>query len=317
METHLRASQSSVVAAPGRVAEYLKCSRSRNTQTAYARDWERFRCWCIEQQVASLPASASTVAEYAADMANSFKPTSIHRHLMSISLAHGAAGLSNPVRSELVRSTLQGIRRSRGAAKSRKSALRAEQLKQIVRLLPDTNQGRRDKALLLIGYAGAFRRSELCALDVADLRFVEEGVRIHVKLSKTDQIGMGMSKDIGFSTDETCCPVACLRNWLHEASITEGPVFRSVNRRDQVLGPRLSPQSVSLVVKSAVALLGIDPDAYGAHSLRAGFITDCIRAGLLPQVIKKMTGHRNEGSLDDYFRETSMFGYEIHQKLGL
>lgn len=317
METQLRVTESGIVAVPGRVAEYLKCFRSRNTQAAYAKDWERFRCWCVEQHLASLPATASTVAEYAADMAESFKPTSIHRHLMSISLAHGAAGLTNPVRSELVRSTLQGIRRSQGTAKSRKSALRAEQLKQIIRLLPESNLGRRDKALLLIGYAGAFRRSELCALDVADLTFVDEGVRIHMKRSKSDQVGIGMSRDIGFSTDETCCPVACLRNWLHEATIAEGPVFRSVNRRDQVLAPRLSPQSVSLVVKSAVAFLGIDPDAYGAHSLRAGFITDCIRAGLLPQVIKKMTGHRNEGSLDDYFRETSTFGYGIHQKLGL
>ncbi len=313
MEDHSNITRSKVVAMKHRVADYIKCSRSRSTQTAYAKDWERFRCWCEQQRFSALPATAATVAEYVAEMAATFKATSIQRHLMSIALAHGTAGLANPVQSELVRSTLQGIRRSIGSAKARKCALRATQLKQIIQLLPDTMQGKRDKALLLTGYAGAFRRSELCALDVADLNFVDEGVCINVLRSKTDQAGMGMTKDIGFSTDASCCPVARLRDWLQEAGITEGPVFRPVDRLARVLPHRLSTQSV----KNAVSLLGIDPAAYGAHSLRAGFITDCIRAGLQTPLIKKMTGHRNEGSLDDYFRETSTFGYDINKKLGL
>jgi site-specific recombinase XerD len=296
--------------------EYVRQSKSANTRTAYANDWQHFQNWCTAHRVASLPASPETVALYIADMAESSKPSTIKRHLASISVAHQAKGLKSP-NSLLVQTTMAGIRRVKGITKDKKSPVRVSHLLHLSDVLPKGLQGIRDKAIFLIGYAGAFRRSELVDLDIEDVRFEPEGVRISVRHSKTDQESIGQAKDINYAGHSTNCPVKALKKWIEMGSIESGPLFRPVNRHGQVLIQRLSPQSIALVVKRVMQALRMDPDQFSGHSLRAGFVTDAIKHGIQSQVIRRVTGHKSESTLAEYFREADTFDYNIVAKLGL
>lgn len=299
------------------VRRFVENSRSENTKSAYRKDWESFEAWCTARDLCPLPATPSTMARYAAESSRRWKPSTIHRHLISISVAHQAKGLQSPMKNPLVRSTLQGIRRQNGSRKTRKEALRAHELREIVSLLPDDFWGMRNKAILLIGYAGAFRRSELVGIQHEDLHFVEKGVRIRVPRSKSDQTGEGINKDIAYGVNPITCPVLSLNAWLIATRITSGPVFRSIDRFGNLSPSQLSPQSVGLIVKSSVKLLGRDPAHYGGHSLRAGLVTDLIKCGVSTQIIKQLTGHKYEGSLQVYYRESETFTYNLNEKLGL
>jgi site-specific recombinase XerD len=296
--------------------EYVRQSKSANTRMAYANDWDQFQKWCLVHRVASLPASPETVALYIADMAESSRPSTIKRHLASISVAHQAKGLKSP-NSLLVQATMAGIRRVKGATKDKKSPVRVGHLIHLSDVLPKNLQGIRDKAIFLIGYAGAFRRSELVNLDVEDVHFESEGVRITVRHSKTDQESIGQTKDINYAVHSVNCPVKALKKWVEQGSIETGPLFRPVNRHGNILPQRLTPQSIALVVKRVMQALRMDPDQFSGHSLRAGFVTDCIKSGVQSQVIRRVTGHRSESTLSDYFREADTFDYNIIAKLGL
>ncbi len=297
--------------------EYIRQSKSANTRMAYANDWDQFQKWCLVHRVASLPARPETVSLYIADMAEQLKPSTIQRHLSSISVAHQAKGHESPTHSLLVRATVTGVRRVMGAAKDKKSPVRVAHLIHLGDVLPKNLQGIRDKAVFLIGYAGAFRRSELVNLDVEDVHFESEGVRITVRHSKTDQESIGQTKDINYAVHSVNCPVKSLKKWIEMGAIESGPLFRSVNRHGQILPQRLTPQSIALVVKRVMQALRMDPDQFSGHSLRAGFVTDCIKSGVQSQVIRRVTGHRSESTLSEYFREADTFDYNIVAKLGL
>jgi len=298
-------------------ANFVQGSRAENTRKAYANDWGQFLEWCGARRVFPLPATPETVAGYIADLAGKRKPSTIRRHLASISVAHQAKGLESPTRALLVRTTFAGIRRLKGGSLVKKAPVRVTHLVRLAEVLPDSLQGVRDRAIFLVGYAGAFRRGELVELDARDVCFVPEGVRITVRRSKTDQDGRGVTKDINHASNPQNCPVKALAQWMAAAGIAEGPLFRPVNRHGRVLAARLTPQSVALIVKRVVKALGLDPVKYSGHSLRAGFVTDAIKHGVLSHTIRRVTGHKSESTLAEYYREADMFDYNLLSRLGL
>ncbi len=297
--------------------EYLRHSKAANTRKAYTGDWHHFQEWCLAHGANPLPASPENVAMYIADIAERMKPSTIQRRLASISVAHQAKGHESPTRTLLVRTTLTGIRRVKGVAKNKTRPVRVGHLIHLAEVLPRNLQGIRDKAIFLIGYAGAFRRSELVDLDVEDIQFEHEGGRIHLRHGKTDQGGVGQIKDINYAVHSANCPVKALKRWIENASIGSGPLFRPVNRHGHVSQNRLTPQSVAIIVKRVMAALNLDPNQFSGHSLRAGFVTDAIKNGIQSQVIRRVTGHKSESMLAEYFREADTFDYNIVAKLGL
>ena len=188
---------------------------------------------------------------------------------------------------------MKGIRRVKGAAQDAKAALVTEDIREMVETLPDNLKGARDRALLLLGFAGAFRRSELVGLDVADLEFVKEGVRVTIRRSKTDQEGEGRVVGIPFGSRIETCPVRSLEAWGEASQIETGPVFRSINRHGQIQPGRLSGAAVAQVVKSAAGAAGLDPTKYAGHSLRAGLATAAAAAGVAASAIQAQTGHKS------------------------
>jgi integrase len=237
----------------------------------------------------------------------------------AIKLAHEAAGHPNPTTSIVVRTVMRGIRRTLGVAAKGKAPVLITDLRKMVHALPETNRGRRDAAVLVVGFAGAFRRSELIALDVSDVTFVDDGVRVAVKRGKTDQEGRGRVVGLPFGSDPRTCPVRVLRRWMDVAGITgvEEPVFRTVDRADRVLYRRMSSRAVARAVQRAARRVGIDPDGLAGHSLRSGFCTSAAKAGATERSIMRQTGHRSVTVLRMYIREGTLWQDNAATLVGL
>lgn len=289
--------------------DYASQSRSQNTKRAYRADWQAFTGWCHEQGTSPLPAAPAVVAAYAAHLASTDKAVStIARAMVSISQAHQVAGHASPTSSPEVRSTLQGIRRSHSTAPKRaKTPVMADQIKAMLVALPESTIGIRDRALLGIGFGGGLRRSEIVALDVEDVRFTNDGLEIVLRKSKTDQEGLGRKIGIPHGSSPLTCPVRGLRAWLDAAGITEGPIFRGVNRHGQIAPQRLSDKAVALAIKKHAEAVGIDPDAVAGHSLRSGFATSAAKAGKSERSIMNQTGHRSVTVMRRYIRDGQLF----------
>jgi integrase len=210
---------------------------------------------------------------------------------------------------------MQGIRRTLGMAQRQAAPLLVEHARQAVCVFEDTTKGVRDKAIILLGLAGAFRRSELVALDVADLEFRDKGVLVRLKRSKTNQEGRGETKDLGFGAHEHTCPVRALKRWLDVADITEGPVFRPVSRG--ITTHRLTGRMVSRIVKGVAKRIGLEPDTFSGYSLRAGFVTQAYREGIPEADIARLSGHRSRTVLERYRREAEHFLTNFSAKVGL
>jgi integrase len=265
------------------------------------------------------PPSPHTVARYLIDLGKDHKPATLGQHLSAIASAHKAAGYEEPpTRSMLVHKTLTGIHRQQGTAPDAKAPLTAADLRTIVRdHLPVGLKGQRDRALLLVGFAGAFRRSELVGIDVEHVEFVAEGMVVTLPRSKTDQEGAGRKVGIPFGHNTDTCPVGALTAWLEASGIDNGPVFRAVDRYDNVATERLANRSVALVVKHYTEAIGRDPRAFSGHSLRAGHATAAALAGCHERDIMRQTGHRSTTMLRRYIREGSLFRSNSAAALGL
>lgn len=286
---------------PDAVLGYVRASLADNTRRAYLSDLRHFETWG-----GSLPGTAEVVAAYLAAHAHMLSVATLVRHLVSISKIHQARGLSNPTRSELVRATTRGIKRSRGCAQRQAKPLLREDLLLALDAIGDGPKGTRDRALLLIGFAGALRRSELVALNVADIEHVRRGIVLYLRHSKTDQDGEGQKIAIPFGRTRWC-PVAALDAWLQTSGISEGAIFRPVDRHERVRNARLSGEAVSIVVRERVAAAGLDPAGYSGHSLRAGFATSAAQAGVQAWRIKAQTRHASDAMLARYVREGELF----------
>lgn len=294
-------------------------SKAANTVRAYESDWNHFIAWCGAHTLPSMPATPATVALYIADLASACKVATITRRLAAISKVHQASGNESPcaMKHAIVKEVLDGIKRTNGVKQTGKAALLTNTLRSLIAAIPDSLIGKRDTALLLVGFAGGFRRSELVALTVPDIEFCEDGAKVTLRRSKTDQEGQGRVVGVPFGSNPELCPVRTLRNWLTAAGIVEGPLFREVDRHGNVGPSAITGQVVGLVLKKHCAGVGLDVATFGAHSLRAGLVTQASINGASERSIMTQTGHKSIAMIHRYTRDTKLFRDNAAGRLGL
>ncbi|MBP2305982.1 tyrosine-type recombinase/integrase [Azospirillum melinis] len=300
-----------------RAHDYAAMARSPSTLRAYAADLRDFERYCRRQGEAVLPATSPTVAAYLAFLADQGRRVAtLERRLAAISQAHQLAGFPSPTADAHVRSVFKGIRRHHGSAPRPKAPIMIEDLRAMVAALPDRPRGIRDRALLLLGFAGGFRRSELTGLTRADVEFCRDGLIVTLRRSKTDQEGEGRRVAIPYGSWPQTCPVRAIQDWLSAAGIKEGAIFRSVSRKG-FIRQSMTPQSVSLIVKQAAKEAGLDSLSFAGHSLRAGLCTSAAQAGVSERAIMNQTGHRSTATLRRYIRDGNLFTDNAATRLGL
>lgn len=300
------------------VDEYLGKAKAERTIQEYRKDWSYFERWCKERGHHPCPARPETVAAYIAHLARSgYKPSTIRRRITSINQVHNLHGYEKPSGHALVRNVWAGIRREHGTAQKGKAPATVEVIRDMVAMLGDGLIGTRDRALLLIGFAGAFRRSELVALDVEDVEETADGLVIFLRRSKTDQEGKGRKIGIPYGSDPATCPVRALRAWLEVSGITTGPIFRPINRHGHMANRRLSGHAVALIVKRCAAAAGYDPSKFAGHSLRAGLATSAAAAGKSERAIMAQTGHKSVMMVRRYIRDGNIFRDNAAAGIGL
>jgi integrase len=320
-----------VVSAPqGRVVErlqdlsaqardFIEAAKADNTRRAYRSDWLRFESWCRNHGLPCLPAEPETVALYLTALAADHKPASLQRKLTSITKAHRAAGLPTPasMQNAVVSETLKGIRRRLGTAQPGKEPLLTADILEMLDSLDDGLLGCRDRAILLVGFAGGFRRSELISLNAEDLSETADGLVIRVRRSKTDPEAKGAMVALPYGSTAATCPVRSYRAWIGAAGIWNGPAFRSVNRHGRVSPGRMNAGSVARLIKRAAEAAGLEPAIYAGHSLRAGFATQAFLNGAPEVSIMRQTRHKSLNTLRKYIRDRSLFRDNPAAKLGL
>lgn len=289
---------------------YIDSSRAASTRKAYTADWGRFGRWCHDRAAEPLPAAPELVAIYLAALAaRGQAPPSIARALAAIAHAHRRAGQVAPHRAEggmVIADMLAGIRRSRPDAPDRKAAADADVVMRLLWSIEGEGlAATRDRALIAFGMALATRRSELVALDVADLDWGTKGVRVTIRRSKTDQDGTGAV--VAVPEGRRLTPLAHLRAWLAAAGITEGAVFRPLWKGNRVRDARLSDHAVARIVQARALAAGLDPALYAGHSLRAGFVTSAARAGADVWKIQQVSRHKSMQVLSGYVRDARLF----------
>ena len=308
----------SLESAMSKAKTYVLHSRAENTRRAYAADWRHFTAWCDCHQVEFLPALPATVAVYIAELADSHKPATITRRLAAISKAHSAAGYASPgsLKHAAVAEVLAGIRRVCGTAQTAKNPILTADLKRLLVGTGDNLKGVRDCALLLLGFAGGFRRCELAALQVLDVAFTEDGAVVTLRRTKTDQEGQGRKVGIPYGSHPTLCPVRSLRRWIEAAALSDGPLFRSVDKHGK-LGASITPQTVRLVIVGLADTAGLEASRFSAHSLRSGLATQATINGASERAIMKQTGHKSVAMVRRYVRDANLFRENAAANLGL
>jgi site-specific recombinase XerD len=303
----------------GETRAFLAAAKAPSTRRAYRADWDHFEAWCRSHDVISLPAAPETVALYITDLAASHKPATLRRRLTVISRAHQAAGHPSPasMQQALVSETLKGIRRTNGTAQVGKLPLFTAHVRAMLQTLPDNLQGIRDRALLLMGFAGGFRRSELAALAVEDIAVEKDGLVIKLRRSKTDQEGQGRHVALPYGSNPETCPVRTYGAWLEGAGLEQGAAFRAIDRHGRLETKALHKDSIGLIVKRAAARIGLDSANYAGHSLRAGLATQAYLNGANELSIMQQTGHRSLATVRKYIRAGSLFRDNPAGKLGL
>ena len=287
--------------------DFAAASLSARTRHLYRRSFDAFVAWCDERNLPALPATPGAVMLYLSWRADSGrKVPTIEVDLAAICEAHRAVGFLSPREHPRVREVLRGIRRTVGVAPKEKAPAAVPELKAMLATLGEGLAGLRDRALLLVGFTGALRRSELVSLDVADVEPTEEGAVVLLRRSKTDQEGEGQKVALPFASSPELCAVRSLQAWLEASGISEGAIFRSVNRHGQVRA-RLDGHAVALIVKRAALKAGLDAGAFSGHSLRAGFVTAAAREGRLERKIMDQTRHKSVVMVRRYIREADIF----------
>ncbi|MDZ4087363.1 MAG: tyrosine-type recombinase/integrase [Tabrizicola sp.] len=283
------------------VEHFIRESLSENTRAAYRADLAHFTGWG-----GVVPATADLVARYLAYHADKLAPASLARRVATLSKVHAANEWPNPCQSEVVRATLRGIKRVRGTAQDQARPLLREDLFLILDALSDDARAQRDRALLLIGWAGGFRSSELVGLHWSDVDEVREGLVLHLVRSKTDQTGQG--RKIGIPLGRTRhCPVVALAAWRKASGGDGGPIFRPVDRHGNMQPDSLRSDAVSTILRDRLTGANIDAKGYSGHSLRAGLVTSAIKAGVPTYKVRAQTGHASDLMLSRYVRDAGMF----------
>ena len=276
----------------------LKSSKALNTLRAYKADYRDFALFCIKHGFKSMPTDPKVVSLYLTHLSQTSKFSTLKRRLASISVVHKLSGHYIDTKHPMITENLMGIKRVKGSYQKAKKPILINDLKLIVDVINnDKNEKRRAKnrALILVGFAGGFRRSELVAIMIEDIDFVPEGVKIFIKRSKTDQSGEGMTKGIPFFSNPDYCPVISLKNWIEKSEIKSGKIFD------------MSDKSVALIIKKYTAIAGLDSKKYSGHSLRSGFATSAAELGAEERSIMAMTGHKTTQMVRRYIQEANLF----------
>lgn len=289
---------------------YADAATAVSTRRAYASDWEIFTAWCAARGIDALPVSPATVAVFLSSEADAgVSPSTIGRRLAAIGYHHRSAGFDAPQSmpgAEVLRRVLAGIRRTKSVKKKRKRPAQADMLRDMLRAIDgDAPRDVRDRALLAIGMAGAFRRSELVALDRSDIEDVPEGLRITIRRSKTDQEAEGQK--IVIPEGKRIRPKALLLAWLELAGVEGGPVFRKMTPQGRISPKRMSDKGVALVVKARAAAAGYEESDYSGHSLRSGFLTEAARQRASIFKMRDQSRHKSLDVLADYVRDQELF----------
>jgi len=298
------------------VRAFIRASKSDNTLRGYRSDWRSFCAWCESQALCPMPAGPETVAAFIAECATTLKVGSIQRRLNAIAEAHKTVGMESPTRASIVTNTLKGIRRAKGTAPVQKAAALIDNIRAMIATTDGGLIGLRDRALILLGFAGAFRRSEVVGLSVDDCVFGKDGLTVTLRRSKTDQAGAGRKLGIPYGSNPETCPIRNLQSWIEQAGISGGPLFRSINRHGKVQAAGLSGVDVARIVKKLVTRAGLDAAKFAGHSLRAGHATSAAIAGASERSIMNQTGHRSVQMVRRYIRDGSLFRENSAGKLG-
>ena len=276
----------------------LKNSKSSNTLRAYKADYKDFASFCLKNGFSPMPSEPKIISLYLTYLSKSSKFSTLKRRLASISVIHKLSGHYIDIKHPMITENLMGIKRIKGSHQKAKKPILINELKLIVDVIDkDKNEKNsfKNRALILVGFAGGFRRSELVAILYEDIDFVTEGVKIFIKRSKTDQSGEGMTKGIPYFSNPIYCPVISLKNWIEISEIKSGQIFD------------ISDKSVALTVKKYAAIAGLDANKYSGHSLRSGFATSAAELGAEERSIMAMTGHKTTQMVRRYIQEANLF----------
>jgi site-specific recombinase XerD len=292
---------------------YIEKSLSYSTRKFYTIDLRIFHAWCNSMKINPLPASTVDIARFLAhEAARGIKPSTLIRRCAAIKMAHEAIGYQSPTQHEYVKSVLRGIKREKGASQNKKAPATAERMESMIAHCQTNIIGIRDKALLLLGFSGAFRRSELVALQVNDIVRTPEGIKVLIRRSKTDQEGKGHV--IAILNGNKFRVVDVLNTWLQAAKITEGYIFRSIRKNGEVQKGKLSCRSVADIVKRYAKKAGLTVDDYSGHSLRSGFITSGAQAGADLFKLMEVSRHKKPETVLGYVRESKLFENHAGEK---
>jgi len=277
----------------------LRNSKSHNTLRAYQSDYKDFSLFCKKNGLSSMPTEPRILSLYLTKLSTTSKFSTLKRRIASISVIHKMKGHYLDTKHPIIMENLLGIKRVKGSHQSTKKPILISELKMIINVIGKLKQSNlkkiRDKALILIGFAGGFRRSELVNLNYEDLEFVNEGIKIFIKRSKTDQSGEGMIKAIPYFENQDFCPVLSLKNWIEISNVNKGKIFN------------ISDKSVALIIKKYASIAGLDSNRYAGHSLRSGFATSAAEAGAEERNIMSMTGHKTTQMVRRYIQEANLF----------
>jgi len=290
----------------------LKSSKSLNTIRAYKSDFKDFGAFCAKHNFKTLPTDPKIVSLYLTYLSGrDAKMSTLRRRLVSISMIHKLKGHYLDTKHPVIIENLMGIKRTKGSFQRGKKPLLINQLKAIINVINkekiDEIKKIRDKTIILVGFGGGFRRTELISIDHEDLEFVPEGVKITIKRSKTDQFGEGMIKGLPYFSNQEYCPVVHLKKWLEISKIKNGSIFRRFTKGCSLSKNRLTDQSVVLLIKDYLNLAGIENKNYSGHSLRSGFATVSAESGADERSIMAMTGHKTTQMVRRYIKEANLF----------
>ncbi len=289
----------------------LKSSKANNTLRAYKSDFKDFGAFCVKHSLNSLPTEPKIVSLYLTHLSKNSKFSTLRRRLVSIGMVHKLKGHYLDTKHPIIVENLMGIRRVKGSIQKGKKPILINHLKLIINVIDQQNieevKKLRDKSIILIGFGGGFRRTELISIDYEDLDFVSEGLKITIKKSKTDQFGEGMIKGLPYFNKEIYCPVANLKKWLEISKIKSGAIFRRFSKGSSLTDKRLTDQSVVLLMKEYLKLAGIENESYAGHSLRSGFATAAADSGADERSIMSMTGHKSTQMVRRYIKEANIF----------
>ena len=297
----------------------LKSSKANNTLRAYKSDFKDFSVFCAKHGLNSLPSEPKIVSIYLTHLSKNSKISTLRRRLVSISMVHKLKGHYLDTKHPIIVENLMGIRRVKGCIQKGKKPLLINHLKSIINVIDKQKTQEikklRDKSIILIGFGGGFRRSELISINHEDLEFVPEGLKITIRRSKTDQFGEGMIKGLPYFNNEIYCPVKNLQKWLKISKIKSGPIFRRFSKGLSLTERRLTDQSVVLLMKVYLNLANIENKNFAGHSLRSGFATVAADSGADERSIMAMTGHKSVQMVRRYIREANIFKNNALNKL--